>query len=120
MKAHIYYAVANGSSNLLGQFIKYAGDNDEYIEFPVDRKEDYYKYAVQIAQGRILGLETILDYIVDGSLAGMWDRGSHFWDLFSGNDAAKKEAYRNSFQQAIDLVKKLAVILRLNLPQKIY
>lgn len=114
VNAHVHYAIANTSSRILGTFVNYAGDDSEYFEYTSDKETDFYKYAVQLAQGRIAGLSGIMDYIIDGSLAGFWDRGSHFWDLF-GNDAAKREQQQRLFEQAIEVIRRAAVVLKLNL-----
>ena len=119
VKSHIYYAIADGCSNLIGRIINYAGDNLDYYELLPENLKNFENYAVQLAQGRIVGMDNILGYILDGSLAGLIDRGSSLWDIFNGQDQAKKDEYKRDFKQKINLVYSFADILELALSGKL-
>lgn len=108
VKSHVFYAIANGSSKLLNDVIQFTGSN--YFEYEEESEEIYTKYAVLLCQARILGLETVKDFLVNGTFLD-WLINIFGWSINDGT----KQIYDN----AINLVKNTAVYFDWSLPKKI-
>ena len=117
VEAQIYYSITNGSSHMLDKL-----GNFESIYFSVTNsaeKEEATKYLVQLAQSRIVGLNTVMGYITDGGPAGWVDRGSPPWPFGIDEDNQKKEQITRAYETAIEEVYKAVKNWKLTISDKL-
>ena len=96
--------------------------NFESIYFSVTNsaeKEEATKYLVQLAQSRIVGLNTVMGYITDGGPAGWVDRGSPPWPFGIDEDNQKKEQITRAYETAIEEVYKAVKNWKLTISDKL-
>ena len=72
IESEAYYRITEGSVRSLRPMLSFSGN---VFEFKSEHNEAVIKYAVQVAQSRIVGLKRVLDYLLDGGIAGFFDRG---------------------------------------------
>ena len=72
IESEAYYRITEGSVRSLKPMLNFSGN---LFEFKNENQEAVIKYAVQVAQSRIVGLKRVLDYLLDGGIAGYFDRG---------------------------------------------
>ena len=81
----------------------------DLFEFDDEDEEAVNKYAVQIAQSRIVGLKRVLDYLLDGGLFGWLDRGKE-------DEAKTKSDYKGKIDEVYNISKKCGLKLSDKLP----
>ena len=106
IEGEAYYRITEGCAATLRPMLNFKGD---LFEFSDENKEAVIKYAVQIAQSRIVGLKRTLDYLLDGGVAAFFDRG--------GDSKKQTEAdYKSKIQKVYDVAKNCMLDLSEALP----
>ena len=110
VEAQVYYHVAHGSIVKLGELITYANGLFELKDNNTD-PADVNKYIIQLAQSRITGLNTVMEYITHGSLAGVIDRL-----FFNRSKEDIEEDHKGMIGEVYEVAKKCKVKLSESLP----
>ena len=102
-----YFSIAYESRNLFYSAVNFAGS---YWESKSEG-DGASKYAVQLAQSRIVGVNTMKDYLLNGKLT------SGLMELLHGKSSAEvKEEYEGAIQKIYDIAKKCKLKLSEKLP----
>ena len=99
--AQTYYGLTRSSmvmADLLGSF-----KNGHFNLFDASTGEEFQKYAVQLAQGRIVGLNVIMNYLSDGSAASYSDRGGLLNKQRTPEEI--KEEYKHAISEVYKVIK---------------
>ncbi|MBQ7593501.1 MAG: VWA domain-containing protein [Synergistaceae bacterium] len=114
VKAEIYYSIADGSRTLFNKTTRMINGYFESIN-DIYSGEEAGKYALQLAQSRIVGLDAVKEFLIHGKILGWVNR---FINLLF-NDRTK-EAIENEYIAAIndlyEVAKKCELKLSDNLP----
>ena len=109
--AQMYYAILDGSRQLLEKFFTYNGSN--YIEYDDYDDDNITKYSLQSAQSRVAGLARVREYLLlDGKLASWLSRGGKW---FSGDEEAKEVIKREYLVATVDVIAAATTECGLNL-----
>ena len=106
IESEAYYRITEGSVRSLRPMLSFRGN---VFEFKSEHNEAVIKYAVQVCQSRIVGLKRVLDYLLDGGIAGFFDRGGVTKEL-------KESMYKSRIQQVYDAAKNCMLKLSDALP----
>lgn len=100
--AEMYYGIVQGSKrNLSGLLLR---QTNTYFEYRNGDRTETRRNLTHLSQARILGVYVTMDYLLNGSLAGVIDR-----------DGLSENQVRTSYQAAIDAVYDFAKRCKLNL-----
>lgn len=102
LNAQIYYAITDASRNLFSEAVELVNG---YLQSKIEG-DSATKYAVQIAQSRIAGVETVKKYLLNGKLVSKLIG----WVVNKSEDDIKKE-----YEQAIKTIHSIAEKCRLGL-----
>ena len=109
--AQMYYAILDGSRQLLEKLFTYNGSN--YIEYDDYDDDNITKYSLQSAQSRVAGLARVREYLLlDGKLASWLSRGGKW---FSGDEEAKEVIKREYLVATVDVIAAATTECGLNL-----
>lgn len=104
--AQVYYGITDGSRKALTGIVK---NRNGYIAYSSANRDKVTKYLAQLSKSRILGVYVTMDYLLNGSLSGFFDR-----------DGLSETEIRNSYTSAIsdvyDFVRKCKLKLSDKLP----
>lgn len=110
VEAQAYYRITDGSREKLDEKITI---RNGYFEYDDQDEETVLKYAVQLAQGRIVGLDSVMGYLSTGRIASFFDRG------WFGNHKSKEDIineYHAAIKEVYEVAKKSNLMLSSNLP----
>lgn len=106
IKAQTYYGITKFSKSLLGRAAYGAYIDEENSEFHYTDK-----YAVQLVHGRIVGLNSMMEYLLEWNIASLFDRGGLLIfeaDKIKEEYTAKiKEVYETAKNAFLELSDKL-------------
>ena len=112
VQSHIFYAIADGSSTLLNDVINFTGSN--YFEYEQESESIYIKYAVQLLQARIIGINNMKNYLLSGRFVAWFDK-TFGWHI-DNNDV--KTRYNNAINLVYDIANYFGWTLSDQMPEK--
>ena len=110
VEVEIYYSIADGSITLFNNGTKMVAGYFESIKEITDSGEAG-KYAVQLAQARIVGLNSVKKLALGAKLVG-WIANK----IIGRSDEDIKNEYNTAINNVYDIAKKCGMVLSENLP----
>ena len=104
--ARVYHSITDGSRVKLANAVTFTNG---YFESSDESKEDLIKYAIQLVQGRVVGLGSVMKYITGGSPAAGVDRGP------LGKEQIEA-GYQVTIKRVYDVVKEYGLAISDRLP----
>ncbi|MBR0078990.1 MAG: VWA domain-containing protein [Synergistaceae bacterium] len=105
--AQVYYGLVAGSSQVLNGLTTFL--SSPYFEFEAANLSDVKNYIRTLAQSRIIGLNDVANYIVNGNTF------KKIWNLFGGYEDVKEE-YRQAIGKVYEFVRSCPVEISDKLP----
>lgn len=110
VEAEIYYSIADGSRSLFNNGIKMVAGYFESIKEANDSGEAG-KYAVQLAQARIIGLNSVKNLALGAKAVGWIAR-----HITGRSDDAIRNEYNTAINNVYNIIKKCGMVVSENLP----
>lgn len=105
--AQVYYGLVAGSSQVLNDLTTFLAS--PYFEFEATNLSDVKNYIRTLAQARIIGLNDVANYIINGNTF------KKIWNLFGGYEDVKEE-YRQAIGKVYEFVRSCPVEISDKLP----
>lgn len=111
VEVQAYYQISQSSQALFEGYVTFIGQ--DYYEPVPGEEAEAEKYAIQVIQSRIVGVNSALDYFSAGRAAGWVDRGG-FFDRKTKDEV--KNEYTAVIKQLYAIAKSCSLMLPSNLP----